>query len=60
MAAQKIVQIGCRWQIGNGDSVGMWSDKWLPISSSYKLATFLHFFLVDAKVSTLINLETAT
>ena len=60
MVAQKIVQIGCRWQIGNGDSIGMWSDKWLPISSSYKPATFPHFFPVDAKVSTLINLETAT
>ena len=60
MAAQKIVQIGCRWQIGNGDSIGMWSDKWLPISSSYKPTTFPHFFPIDAKVSTLINLEIAT
>nr|XP_023884938.1 uncharacterized protein LOC111997115 [Quercus suber] len=60
MAAQKIVQIGCRWQIGNGDSVEMWSDKWLPTPSSYQSATFPHFFPVDAKVSALINLGTAT
>ena len=38
----------------------MWSNKWLLILSSYKPATFPHLFPVDAKVSALINPETAT
>ena len=38
----------------------MWSDKWLPFPSLYKLAIVPHFFPDDAMVSTLINLETTT
>lgn len=60
MATQKIVQIGYQWQIGNGESVGLWSDKWLPIPSSYKPPTFPHFFPDDAKVFALINPKTAS
>ena len=60
MAAQKVVQLECRWQIGNGGLVRLWSDKWLPFPSLYKHATVPHFFLDDAMVSALINLETAT
>lgn len=39
MAAQKIVQQGLRWQIGNGLSVQVWKDKWLPNSSTYKVVS---------------------
>ena len=60
MAAQKVVQLECRWQIGNGGLVRLWSDKWLPFPSLYKFATVPHFFLDYAMVSALINLETAT
>ena len=60
MAAQKVVQLECRWQIGNGGLVRLWSDKWLPFPSLYKLATVPHFFPDDAMVFALINLETAT
>ena len=37
MVAQKIVKQGCRWQVGNGTSVGIWTDKWLPKPSTFKV-----------------------
>ena len=46
MEAQKVVQLGCRWQIGNGSSVNLWRDKWLPSPPSHKPATVPHFFLM--------------
>lgn len=30
MAAQTMVKAGCRWQIGDGALVGIWTDRWLP------------------------------
>ena len=37
MAMQKIFRQGCRWQVGNGASIGIWTDKWLPKPSTFKL-----------------------
>ena len=36
MAAQDIVQKGRRWQVGNGRSIMIWKDKWLPSPSTYE------------------------
>ena len=36
MAAQDIVQKGRRWQVGNGRSIMIWQDKWLPFPSTYE------------------------
>ena len=37
MATQKFFKQGCRWQVGNGASIGIWTDKWLPKPSTFKL-----------------------
>ena len=37
MAMQKIFKQGYRWQVGNGTSIGIWTDKWLPKPSTFKL-----------------------
>ena len=37
MAMQKIIKQGYRWQEGNGTSIGIWTDKWLPKPSTFKL-----------------------
>lgn len=39
MAAQSIVQRGIRWQVGNGDKIRVWHDKWIPKPCTYKLIT---------------------
>ena len=34
---EKIFKQGCGWQVGNGASIGIWTDKWLPKPSNFKL-----------------------
>jgi len=45
MAAQNLVKEGLRWRVGNGASIHVWEDRWLPVSSTYKVISprnFLH------------------
>lgn len=37
MAAQGVIQRGMRWQVGNGNKIKVWSDKWIPRPSTYKV-----------------------
>lgn len=39
MAVQGVVQRGMRWQVGNGNKIRVWSDKWIPRPSTYKMVT---------------------
>lgn len=39
MAAQGVVQRGMRWQIGLGEGVRVWCDKWVPKPTSYRIVT---------------------
>ena len=34
LAAQSIVRQGHWWQVGNGQNLGIWNDKWLPQRTS--------------------------
>ena len=45
MAVQHLVQKGIRWNVGNGESIRVWEDKWLPSPSTFKVTSprqFLH------------------
>lgn len=55
MSAQSIVQKGCRWQVGNGDSIRLWFDKWLPTPSSFRLTSPPIGLRIDANVNSIIN-----
>ena len=49
---------GMKWCVGNGDSILLWSNKWLPSLASQKiLSPTNHILPNDAKVSALIDLE---
>ena len=37
MAGQNIVKRGMRWQVGNGQSIRIWMDKWTLNPSIYKI-----------------------
>ena len=37
MATKEIVELGCRWLIGNGEHVDIWKDRWIPTPDSFKL-----------------------
>ena len=39
MAGQNIVKKGMRWQVGNGQSIRIWMDKWTLNSSTYKIVS---------------------
>ena len=33
--AREVLQLGVRWRVGNGVSITIWKDKWLPFQSSF-------------------------
>ncbi|XP_050256924.1 uncharacterized protein LOC126702296 [Quercus robur] len=39
MAAQDLVKRGLRWQVGDGEQIQVWKDKWLQNPSTYKVVT---------------------
>ena len=39
MAAQSLVRRGMRWQVGNGERIHIWRDRWVPCPSTYKIIT---------------------
>ena len=55
MIAQKIVKLGCRWQVRNGASVGIWTDKWLPKPSTFKVISLPNKTFELSRVSDLID-----
>ena len=59
MAAQSIVQRGMRWQVGNGNKVRVWRDKWIPRPCTYKVITKEKPNSMNALVCELINKATS-
>ena len=55
MVAQHIVRSGARWTVGNGQKIRIWSDKWLPIPSTFKVISPLKLLGCEALVFDLIN-----
>ena len=44
-----------RWQIGSGEGVRVWCDKWVPKPTTYKIVTSEDFYPNIALVFDLIN-----
>ena len=59
MAAKSVVEDGIRWSIGNGESVLIWQEKWIPKPDTYKITTPINPLFSNEKVSTLIDTERA-
>ena len=60
MTAQNLVKKRLWWKVGNGSNIRVWGHKWLPTSSTYKVASPRQFLHPDTRVSELINPETAS
>ena len=58
MATQSIIQRGMRWQVGNGNKIRVWHDKWVPRPSTYKVITEENPQSSNALVCELINRAT--
>ena len=37
LAGRELLQSGCQWRIGNGRSIAMWGDNWIPRSTTFKI-----------------------
>ena len=55
MSTQNLVREGVWWRVGNGSNIRIWEDKWLPSSSTYKIASPKQFLHQDTRVSELID-----
>ena len=53
-----IIRKGCKWQVGNGASINIWTDKWLNGLSTFKVLTKLNTLPNQSSVSLLIDSET--
>ncbi|CAL1374304.1 unnamed protein product [Linum trigynum] len=53
--AQEFLHRGLRWRIGNGDSVRIWGDKWIPHKEIQYVTSSPRGLPVDARVSDLID-----
>ncbi|XP_075651545.1 uncharacterized protein LOC142622019 [Castanea sativa] len=57
MAAQKIVQKGLCWRVGNGRNIKIWEDSWVPSSSIHKIISPRGSFPLISRVSDLIDAD---
>ena len=54
MSAQTVVKKGRKWRVGNGKSIQIWFEDWLPSNSYPKILSTAHPPWEGTKVSTLI------
>ena len=55
-----MVKEGLRWRVGNGERIWVWEDKWLPLSSTFKVVSPNSFLHADTHVSELIDPTSAS
>ncbi|KAM1180506.1 hypothetical protein ACFX13_019910 [Malus domestica] len=48
---------GLRWDIGNGEIVHVWKDKWIPRLFTFKICTSMPPMLLDLKVKDLVLVD---
>ena len=60
MSAQPLVNYGLRWRLGNGESIRIWGDKWLPKPSTFMVSSLRLFMPQDMNVGELIDKEEAS
>lgn len=48
---------GLIWRIGNGESIKVWTDRWIPRPSTFMIQTPIASLDVDAKVAELIDTD---
>lgn len=58
MAAKPLLEEGFIWRIGNGLSTKIWTDKWLPIPTSYRAQSEIQNLNAEEKVAELIDPDT--
>ena len=57
LAAHSVVNLGYCWQVGDGKSIGIWTDRWLPRPSTFRVLTPLAQLPTNTRVEYLIDQE---
>lgn len=57
LSAQSIVKLGYCWQVGDGKSIGVWTDCWLPRPSTFRVLTRPALLLANTMVDSFIDLD---
>ncbi|GLT61042.1 hypothetical protein SLA2020_337770 [Shorea laevis] len=57
-SARDLLQEGLLWRIGDGKSVNIWKDKWLPIPRTYSVQSPRRLLAAEASVGELIDPDT--
>ena len=57
ISARDVIREGMVWRIGNGQSIKIREDKWLPVQSNRSVISSLPSIAPETKVSSLINPE---
>lgn len=57
LSTQTVVKTSYRWQVGNGESIAIWTDHWLPRPSTFRVLSPPPPHSANTKVSSLIHLD---
>ena len=57
-ASKTLIQQGMMWKVGDGRSIKIWGDRWIPSPSTYSVQSPINILEHDAKVYSLIDDET--
>jgi hypothetical protein len=55
LVGRELFKEGCFWRIGDGKSVSIWGDKWIPRPSTYSIFSPCKILPKEAKVAELIE-----
>ncbi|CAL1410909.1 unnamed protein product [Linum trigynum] len=58
--AQELIKKGYRWRVGNGESIDIWLDRWIPSSEGYKVTSPGTRIGETTSVAELMEVETRT
>lgn len=56
--ARSLLEVGLIWQVGNGESISVWHDKWLPNLPYGRIWSPISILPSEAKVAALIDQRT--
>ena len=56
-ADQSLISDGVKWQVGNGESISIWKDKWTTNPSTFRIVSPQRLLPMEVKVSALIDAE---